>query len=432
MTDFATDALVLDDSLKGYPKGAPPTPADEVGKFGWNVLREDLPMPVALLHRSAMENNSRWMRRFLELSGAAICPHGKTTMSPQLFRKQLDDGAWGITVSTVNQLRVCRAFGIDRVLLANQIVDGAAIAYLMAELKGNPDFDFYCLVDSVSGVARLAEAARAHDLGRPLQVLLEGGVADGRTGCRDLADSIAVAEAVLDARPALALRGVEGYEGLIQGATPAERDGKVAAFLDYLARILETGLERDWFAPGPIILTAGGSAFYDMVTERFGRLAAGREIEVLLRSGCYLTHDSKLYQGIFADLRERSATARAVEGEMRPALEIWAAVQSIPEPGLAIATLGKRDVSFDVDLPLPQVWCRPGPGARPSPLGAGHEVKDLNDQHAYMRLPPDSPLRVGDLVGFGISHPCTTFDRWQLLYLIDDDYQVTGAIRTFF
>ena len=87
---------------------------------------------------------------------------------------------------------------------------------------------------------------------------------------------------------------------------------------------------------------------------------------------------------------------------------------------------------LDADLPLPEQWYRPGLHRRPQPLGDDFRVIELNDHHAYLALPAESPLRVGDMVSFGISHPCTTFDKWQLLYVVDDAYTVTEAIRTFF
>ncbi|MEE9210139.1 MAG: amino acid deaminase [Kiloniellales bacterium] len=432
MRSAIADALLIDDSYKGYPNGAAPTPLGGIGGRGWNILRQDVPLPVAVLRQSAIEHNSRWMRRFITLSGAAICPHGKTTMSPQLFHRQLEDGAWGITVATVDQLRICRAHGIGRVLMANQLVGRQAIRYVLDELHGDAAFDFYCLVDSLAGVELLAEAAAAHPVERPLQVLLEGGLRGGRAGCRKKAQAAAVAEAVHAASPHLILRGIEGYEGLISGATPVERQATIEGFLDYLVELLVEGAERGWFAPGPVLLTAGGSGYFDLVLERFARAGLDREIKVVIRSGCYLTHDSKRYSELFEQIVARSARAREMGEGLRPALEVWALIQSMPEPGLAIATLGKRDVSFDVDLPLPQCWHHPGRQSAPRPLGEGHAVTRLNDQHAYLSVPKGSPLRVGDLVGFGVSHPCTTFDRWRLLYLVDDEYNVTGAIHTFF
>ncbi len=128
----------------------------------------------------------------------------------------------------------------------------------------------------------------------------------------------------------------------------------------------------------------------------------------------------------------RSETAREVGYPLQAALEVWAAVQSRPEPDLAFATLGKRDVSHDWDMPKPLKWLRPSAMNAPEPLPEGHSVVRLNDQHAYLKIPTQSPLRVGDLVGFGISHVCTTFDKWRCLLVVDDSYRVTGAVRTFF
>jgi D-serine dehydratase len=95
--------------------------------------------------------------------------------------------------------------------------------------------------------------------------------------------------------------------------------------------------------------------------------------------------------------------------------------------------MGKRDVSYD-DLPVPLRWFRPSDrsGRAPTALETGHVATGLNDQHCHMTVPADSPLSVGDMVAFGISHPCLTFDKWQVIPVVDDDYNVIAAIRTFF
>jgi D-serine dehydratase len=371
------------------------------------------------------------MRSFLERFGVSICPHGKTTMAPQLFARQLADGAWGITVATVQQLRVCRRFGVQRVVLANQLVGRQAIEEVLAELRADPAFWFACLVDSVELVDQLAAQARSFGHERPLQVLLEGGYPGGRTGCRSVEQALAVARAAAVA-PELALIGIEGFEGLIARPSPAETVAAVQAFLNSLVEIAQACAAEDLFAPGRILLSAGGSAFFDQVTAAFRTAGLQREVEVVLRSGCYLTHDSKMYRQFFDQMRDRAPEIDHLGDGLQAALELWAYVQSTPEPGLAIATLGKRDVSFDVDMPVPEQWFRPGLHQRPQALGAGFSVAGLNDQHAYVRLPDDSPLRVADMLSFGISHPCTTFDKWQLLYVVDEDYTVIEGIRTFF
>jgi D-serine dehydratase len=417
-------------TAKGWPAVAGALPLRDVGRRGWNLLREDLPLPVAVLKASALAHNSRWMRGFLEQFEVCLCPHGKTTMAPQLFARQLGDGAWGITVATVQQLMVCRRFGVPRVLMANQLVGRQAIRAVLAELQADPGFELLCLVDSLAGVELLRRELEQMPLGRPFEVLLEGGVAGGRTGCRAPEDALAVARAIA-AVPELALVGIEGFEDVVAGA-PADVEPKIAAFLGYLVDLARACAAEDLFAPGPVILSAGGSKYFDQVTTAFRGADLDRPVEVVLRSGCYLSHDSKIYTDAFARLRARTPEVERLGEGLRPALELWATVQSTPEPGLAIATMGKRDVSHDIDLPLTREWFRPGLHERPQGLGPGFQVIGLYDQHTRLRVPADSPLRVGDLVSFGISHPCTTFDKWQLLYVVDDDYTVTQAIRTFF
>jgi len=430
-TIAAIDDEVMDACTKGVPGSGGALRLGDIGRQGWNLLAGDLPLPVAVIRADVMAANSRWMAAFLAATGAVIAPHGKTTMSPQLFRRQIADGAWAITVATVQQLCVARRFGIRRVILANQVAGSEAVRMLVAELAGDDGFDFYMLADSVEGVDTIAAEARRAGLARPVNLLLEGGLEGGRTGCRDVESALGVARAIAAASPWVALRGVEGFEGLARGATAEERLDVVERFLDHLCTIAAACQDEALFAPGPVILTAGGSSFYDLVIDRFAR--AGIEgAMIVTRSGCYLTHDAAMYCEAFAGVRERSAAARAIAGGLAPALELWACVQSRPEPGRAILTLGKRDAGHDAGLPIPQVWYRPDTHRAPEPLSPGHALVEMNDQHAHMVLPAQSPLRFGDMVGLGISHPCTTFDKWRIIHLVDESYRVTGAIRTFF
>src|SRR5262245_32967993 len=382
--------LTLDASVKGLPPAAGIVPLGEIGRRGWNLLRGDLPLPAAIVKRSAVAHNSTWMRSFLELTRSKIAPHGKTTMCPQLFERQLADGAWGITVATVGQMLICRRYGIGRIVLANQLIGRLEIETVLDELRRDPGLDFYCLIDSLEGVRLLADAAAARPIGRPVQLLLEGGIAGGRTGCRTVGTALQVARAVKAAGPHLALRGVEGFEGLI-GGTAAEQDAKVAAFIDSLVEIARACAAEDLFAAGPIILSAGGSAFFDLAANRLHNRIGDQPIEVVLRSGCYLTHDSKSYRDLVARLLERMPAAKSLGEGLRPALEVWAYVQSRPEPTRAIATMGKRDVGFDITLPLLEQWYRQGLHQAPQPAADIGKVVVLNDQHEHIESPASWP-----------------------------------------
>jgi len=420
-------ATVITPETKGWPADQGGLALHDIGRKQWSLRDQDLALPALVLKDSAIRHNSRWMRAFLEHHDVALCPHGKTTMAPQLFARQLADGASGITVATVQQMRVCRHFGVPRVLMANQLIGRQAICEVLSAISTDANFDFYCLVDSVDGVRLLADEVAAFGGSRPLQLLLEGGIDGRRTGCRSVAEALEVAKAV-SAVPGLSLRGVEGFEGVFGRDTEGDNAKKVEAFLTFLVKIAEEAARADLFAPGPIILSAGGSAHFDQVTKIFKSADLGRETEVIIRSGCYFSHDSGMYAAAFGDLDQRSPELSALGDGLRPAIEVWAYVQSRPEPGRILATMGKRDVSFDSGLPVPQRWFRPGHHEAPIALDEGHVTVALNDQHAFLDVPKDSPLKVG----VGISHPCTTFDKWQLIYIVDDEDRVIEGIKTFF
>jgi D-serine deaminase-like pyridoxal phosphate-dependent protein len=350
----------------------------------------DTPLPVLVLRESAIAHNLGTMQRWCDERGVSLAPHGKTSMAPTLIRRQLDAGAWGMTAATVPQLVVMRDAGARRVILANELVGAPEIAWFERERE---DVEAYCLVDSVEGVRALAAGVR-----RPLRVLIELG--GPRAGCRTLAQALAVADA-LAAAPRLLLAGVEGFEGTLPEAD-------VDPFLDRLRELVEVLDGRGAFSGvEEIVATAGGSAFFDHVAERLRFAQSSRPVRVVLRSGCYLTHDDGVY-----------AESSPLPG-LRAAFELWARVLSCPEPGLAIAGFGKRDAPYDLGLPVVR---------RPS---ASVTVEALNDQHAYLR-DPEGLLRVGDTVVCGISHPCTAFDKWPLIGMVDDDDLVIDVIRTCF
>ena len=426
----ALDEQILHPGVKGLPI-LEPLRQGAIGVQGWNVLHADTSFPVAVLKTSSLRHNLDWMRRLCERYQVTLAPHGKTTMSPQLFGAQLANGAWGITLATATQVQVAYRFGVWRVLLANQLVAPADIKAVLSLLRGDPGFECILLADSLAGVARLAEAVALHPLAHPLPVLVELGLAGKRAGCRTPEAAITVARAIAGA-PGLQLAGFEGYEGLLVSDERAQDLAAVDAFLAQLAELVRGADDEGLFTGAEILLSAGGSAYFDLVARGFQAVSGlSRPVRALLRSGCYLTSDHGTYERMLGELNAR-------EGErngLQPALEVWSMVQSRPEPTLAILTMGKRDVSYDADLPRPLMYHRPGPGT-PHPLPPGCSIFKLNDQHACLRLPEGHPLctelAVGDLVGCGISHPCTTFDKWPLILAVDDDYHVRGAYNTLF
>jgi len=378
--------------------------------------------PLLTLRETALTNNIAAMAAYCARAGVALAPHGKTAMSPELAALQLTHGAWGITVATIGQLQAYRAFGFPRLLLANELVDEAGIAWLAAELAADPGFEAYCYIDSLDGVAILDRVLGQHPAARRLKVLVEIGHADGRTGCRSDAGALAVAEAA-STTGTLIVAGVAGYEGSIRGDSQTQTLTRVAAFCRRLRALAGTLAEAD---PGTAerIVTAGGSAYFDVVTRELTAPGAAA-VQVILRSGAYLTYDHGFY-GTISPAGRGEADAPV----LRPALELWAQVLSRPEPGLALLGAGRRDVGFDQGLPVPLRVLPRGGGN--GPATAGWKLTELNDQHAYLRLDPEAALAPGDLVGLGISHPCTTLDKWRTLVLLNDDDLVVDMVHAFF
>jgi D-serine dehydratase len=429
------DEELLKSTWKNTPRRAIGLPLRQLGELGLSVFGPDVPLPTAVLRESAMLHNARWMSRFAESTGVSLCPHGKTTMAPQLFDLQLRQGAWGVTAATAAHVRTYRQFGVRRVLLANQLVGRSNVEMVLEELNTDPSFDFYCLVDSHDGLQHLIQILREHPCARPLQVLLEVGAVGGRTGVRTLEEGLVLARDLHAASPLISLRGIEAFEGIFGGNDVAAVEAAVKGMLETLAALARTGVREGWFAPGEVILSAGGSAQFDIVATSLAGLLPEIETRTVLRSGCYLTHDAGHYERMQQRMRQRSPQLWRQDDGLRNAIELWSTVQSTPEPRRFVCGFGRRDASFDMDLPIPLWWFRPGTHSRPVPAPSGLRTAMLYDQHALLDLDAKAEpvdLRTGDLLGFGIAHPCTTFDKWSLLHVVDDDYHIVGGIRTFF
>jgi D-serine dehydratase len=261
---------------------------------------------------------------------------------------------------------------------------------------------------------------------RRLPVLVELGVPGGRTGVRTREEAIEVARAV-KRTSTLELVGVETYEGLAAvGASQADLDA-VNALLGQVRAVVQEIADAGLFASDEVIVTAGGSVHFDRVVERFtGWTDSPIAPKVVLRSGCYVSHDAGRYHRL-SPLDGRRAEGEPLE--LRNALESWAVVLSRPEPGLAIVGAGKRDLPYDVEMPIPlRLHRRAGEIASLSDC----TVTKLMDQHAFLTVGPQLAIGAGDIVVFGLSHPCAAFDKAPLIPLIDDTYNVVDGIVTFF
>jgi len=391
---------------------------------------DELSTPMMTLDRRALDENLATMTRWCAQAGLSQAPHGKTTMAPALWRDQLLAGCWAITVANEPQLRVARGAGVPRVILANLFLRPDGLAWLAGELAADPGFEFMCWVDSVQAVHIMDAALSAAGARRRVPVLIEVGHPRARTGVRSLGDALRVADAVTSA-PTLALAGVAGFEGSVAHEINEKAIADVDAFLTQMLELHHTLLER--YEVQEALLSAGGSAFFDRVAAILGPeggLPGPARTRIVLRSGAYLVHDDGYY-------RMATPHTRGTGPEFRSAMHVWARVISMPEPGIAYLDAGKRDLPFDEGLPELQVMRRTSPdGATATHPLIDHEIFATSDQHAHVRVPAGSPLRVGDVVRLGLSHPCTAFDKWSLIPVVDNASAqtpvVVDLVRTYF
>ncbi len=418
--DEVLDRVSVDALTRGFALAQDPIPIREVGAQGWTL--GDLSPPILVLKEAALRHNLALMADFCERAHVDLAPHGKTSMAPQLWARQLEAGAWGITAASAREARVMRAAGVRRILIANELVDRSSIDWAAAQLR-DESVELLCYVDSTRAVELLDRGLASAGTLRPLRVLIELGHHGGRTGCRTADQAIEVVERVRRSGR-MELAGVAGYEGtLCRDRSPGCLD-RVRAYLDEL-RDLASGLVEDGAFPGEVVISAGGSRFFDLVAERVREpWSSDAPVRVVLRSGCYLTHDSGVYE------RTSPFAGEDADRRFHPAMEIWGSVLSRPEPELAILGFGRRDVPFDEGFPIP-TKIRTASGETVAVDGR-FALTALNDQHAYAQVGSDLPLGVGDLVACGISHPCSAFDRWRAIPVLDERDRVVDAVATFF
>ncbi|UXY21648.1 amino acid deaminase [Streptomyces cynarae] len=421
---MGTEALVhladerVDHRFKGLPPDAEGLTVGELAAQRRNLFTGGFTTPVLALSAERLEHNLTLMETYAARHGLAFAPHGKTSMAPQLFHRQIEHGAWGITLAMPHQVRVAREFGIQRVFLANELLDPAALRWVADQLAADADFRFICYVDSVRGV-ELMDAALT-GTARPVDVVVELAAGEGaRTGVRTEAECAAVADAVA-ATTTLRLVGVAGYEGEVPQPDP----DRVRAWLRRLVALaVDLDMAGRFAGCDEIVVSAGGSAWFDAVADVFTEIPElSATVLKLLRSGAYVSHDDGHYRRItpFTRIPE--------EGVLEPAFRLWAQVVSRPSPEQAFVNAGKRDAAYDLDLPFAQVVRRDGE-ERPA---TGVSVTALSDQHAWLRTTPEADVEVGDWIGLGLSHPCTSFDKWQLIPVAEADGTVVDYIRTFF
>lgn len=417
------------DTVRGIPAGTGPFPAATVAERGWSVSAGDLSYPVLTVSGPAYAANREAMFGFARSRGALLAPHIKTPMSADIARNLLESGAWGLSVANLQQASVMLKAGMPRIMIANQIGGARVGSDLGRLLLANPDAEVLLFMDSPSSLEAVNRAGEMAE--RRIPVLIEVGLA--RAGIRTSEGAREVIDAARRMR-GVQLAGVSSYEGAVASedpdATRTAIDALNALAADVFHRV------RAEMPDTRLLLSSGGSQYFDLVTEAFSPLVqADGNADLILRGGAIFFHDHGVYRRALQRMDQRGgftsdALPASASETFQPAMRVWSEVLSRPEPGLAICGLGMRDVSFDQGFPVPlKVW-RDGDCA--GEIAEDAHIEKLNDQHGFLRMDEGLDLLVGDLVEFGISHPCTCFDRWRCFFVVDAQNRVTSVHKTFF
>ena len=417
--------MQINHHFKGFPGHHTPVDISKIGLQKWHVLKGDLPLPLAVIKETALQHNLLWMKDFCDKRQLDIAPHGKTTMSPELYARQLEAGAWGISFANVFQASLGIRHGVQRIIIANQVYQHADLEALSVLLATYSDVRVYFLVDSAEQIDAIQKWRGSSQSNIAFTVLIELGIDGKRTGCREHSQAMALARRI-KATAGLLLCGIECYEGALATCNHEHDQASVTALMNRVQQLAVACEKENLFENDEILLTAGGSAIFDLVAQHL-KPQLNLPTRGILRSGCYLTHDHVQYRKMLKCVGERLQLTET----LRPALEVISSVQSCPEPGLALLTMGKRDVSYDMDLPV-AIWRANIGDQGVSGVPSHWEITALNDQHAYLQFNPAASVSeqpyVGQLIGSGISHPCTTFDKWRWMPIVDDHYAVISAV----
>jgi D-serine dehydratase len=406
--DNWSSTTVIEDKFKGFPIDSYGKTLEQFLATNPNLFTANFQFPIMVLKEAAIKNNIAQMMSFCNSVDAQLAPHVKTTMSPQLAQMQVAAGATALTVANFWQGRIFLKHGFKNLIIANEVLDPTAIAEI-AKINKQKQAEIIFYVDSILAL----EIIQKHT---PLEgeqnLFIEVGTENGRGGVRELSLVEQLAQRI-KADKRLNLIGVTGFEGAVPDAARGRRgEKKISKFCQKIVAAAE--LAYPYKSDQPFVISAGGSAYFDIVARELNKFEKPRRL--LLRSGGYITHDHKYYEEIYP--------FASTDRSFQPAIEVWAQVISKPEKGFGVLNLGKRDIGNDLHNPIP-IKSYDGQVKSFSAV-----IEKLNDQHGYLRTRAD--FQLAQLIGLGISHPCTTFDKWRLVPLVNDNYDVVDCLQTFF
>jgi D-serine deaminase-like pyridoxal phosphate-dependent protein len=214
------------------------------------ITRDVLPTPSMLVDLDLFEKNVKTMADHCKATGIHVRPHVKVHKSVDVAKRQIAQGAIGLTVATVAEAELMSGAGIKNVLWTKQPASVNNIVRAVALSKRDPTFMFVVDDPQVLGWVEEAAAARNARLRVGVSVfagLTRQGIANGQPAV-DLAQQVARSKRV-------SFEGFMAYSGTAAHTRTFEARRKKSG--DDLAGVRETvamarkaGLPAGWVSGG--------------------------------------------------------------------------------------------------------------------------------------------------------------------------------------
>ncbi len=328
--------------------------------------RADLHTPALLLDMGVMEVNLERMAAFFANKTIQLRPHFKNHKCIALAERQLRAGAVGITCATLREAQVLVDYGIQSILMANEIAGEAKIRQFINLAR---QADVILAIDNIQTVQALAKH------GVPLNVVVDIDVGLGRTGVRTGQEALWLAQQAI--RNGLVFRGLMGYEGRISSVAGCE--SAMAKLVACRRLIEENGITVG-------MVTAGGTGSYSIV----GQYPGITEVQ----AGSYIVMDAD-YHRICPDFD--------------PVLSVLSTVISVTKGHRFVVDAGIKTLSSDRGMPT----LKGLPGARLRKLDAEHGIIDILD--------PCLEVEIGDRIELAVHYGDATVNLHDRMYGVRGD-----------
>ena len=401
-----------------------------------NIIKENIQFPILSIDKLQLINNIRIMKNFAIKNNLSLAPHCKTFMSPQLINNHLKK-TWGLTISNNQQLSTIINLNVKNIIYGNLIVNEAnLIQYLDIVKKYRKLTNIYYCIDSLFGLNLLMKVVTKKKYKFKIRILIELGTKNGRCGIRNFKSFKKIVISLNNIPKNILVSGLFFYEGAIKNSSLSKVSKKIMDLLQFTFRCHEELVYQNLYKEKIKLISGGGSEYFDLVTKYFNKFNTKNDTKLILRPGSFIAYGHGYYEKKINNLKKRNIIKSISDKNkifFKPSLLLWSHVLSINDNGIAIVNFGKRDVSFDLGNPIPINVYRNKKKYRNNETKPNNlNVIKLNDQHAFLKYNNKIKLNIGDLISFGISHPCITLDKWKYVFLINSKFDVIDVYQTFF